>query len=46
MSTKWTIKLENPNQNRKASNGYEIFYTSLPCYEQTSCKKLNPEELK
>ena len=44
--TKWTIKLENPNQNRNASNGYEFFYTSYSCYEQSSCKNSNPEELK
>ena len=43
---KWTSKLENPNQNRNTSNGHEIFYESSTCYEHTSCKKLDPGELK
>ena len=42
----WTSKLENPNQNRNTSNDIEFFYASLSCYERSSCKKSDPEELK
>jgi hypothetical protein len=44
--TKWTIKLKNPNQNRKPSNDHELFYVNSTCHEQAMCKKLDPKELK